>query len=118
MRFLDNDRESLLANLYLAHLLGHGEDVAGALGPAGRRIVQTKPNFAEAYVLRGQIYLRSKRLEEAIRDLEKATELRPGRSRPHYLLGRAYLQQGRKDKGEEELRKFELLKDKESAWKK
>jgi len=114
---LDYDRESLLANLYLADLLGHGEDVPGALALL-ERIVQSNPNFAEAYVLRGQIYLRSKRLDEAVRDLEKATELRSARSRPHYILGRAYLQQGRKDKGEEELRKFELLKAKESAWEK
>ena len=67
------------------------------------------PSYGEAYLGIGKLDLESGRAKEALVSLERAVQLLPNKPEPHYLLGRALIQSGQAEKGQEELAKVEKI---------
>ena len=70
--------------------------------------IQIQPNYYEAYVRRGKIYLKQKDYELAIRDYDKAISLNPENPFNYYNRGEAYY--GENDK-KQALTDFEIALD-------
>jgi len=56
------------------------------------------------YLMRGQAYLKLKRLDDAIKDLSKVLELDPDHTHARYLRGQAYSLRGESEKAVEDYR--------------
>ena len=69
-------------------------DIAEALYD---RVIQTRPNYAEAWHRRAMINYRAERLEEAIFDLEQAISLQPRHFAGWTALGQMFLRLGAYD---------------------
>jgi len=67
------------------------DDTAKAISNLNEAI-RLKPDFPEAYFVRGEIHERDGQPEQALPDLERAVSLRPDHVRAVAALGRVYLQ--------------------------
>ena len=65
--------------------------------PAFRKVVELKPNEAEAYYNIGVILSAQKRFEEATDSFQRAVKLKPGLAEAHGKLGNALKERGRLD---------------------
>ena len=72
-----------------------------------RRSLELNPNFAASYALLGKLLTEDNRLDEAVRELERAIQLRPDYPPAHLYLGNAYRKLGRDTDSTSE---FELLR--------
>ncbi len=60
--------------------------------------VQLKPDYEEAYLERGRLYLKTGEVNKAIKDLEKVIQLNPSNKEAYLLLAQAYFSKGNKEK--------------------
>ncbi len=67
--------------------------------------IDMNPNFTDAYIERGKIYLKKKKYEEAKKDFEKALELEPDKKEIYKYLAEVYLAEGDKNKALEYMKK-------------
>ena len=76
--------------------------------------INRNPRFAAAYALTGKVMTAQDRTEEAIVQLERATELRPDYSPAHLYLGNVYRKAGRAADAAREFQTVRELKEKEA----
>ena len=79
------------------------------------RAAQMEPKFGEAYLQLGVLHFSQGRIEQAIGDYQKAIEVSPQLSEPHYRLGLAYRRRKEETKAEEEFRTYEQMTKAETA---
>ena len=116
-RFVEARPRNALANLYYALNLWKGQ-------PAGstpvdmqrvetllRRAVALDPKLTKGFVELGTLLSEQQRYKEAIPELQRAIQLDPDQSQPHYRLAQAYLRTGQKVLAANELAIFERLKN-------
>ncbi len=116
-RFVEARPRNALANLYYALNLWKGQ-------PAGptpvdmqrvetllRRAVALDPKLTKGFLELGILLSEQQRYKEAIPELQRAIQLDPDQSQPHYRLAQAYLRTGQKTLAANELEIFERLKN-------
>ena len=74
-----------------------------------RRLIQANPNDPDAHYRLAKVEARAGDLKGAIRDFQKAAELRPDNGSPHTELAELYLVQGDTDTAWAEIRKARAL---------
>jgi tetratricopeptide (TPR) repeat protein len=92
---------------YLAAAKEREKDDSAGAEQLIRRSLQLNPNFAASYALLGKILIAENRLNEAVRELERAIKLRPDYPPAHLYLGNAYRKLGR---DADSAREFETLR--------
>jgi len=68
-----------------------------------QKAVDEYPQFARAYAMLGVSQFHLKKLDEAEKAANRATEIDPRLAMPHTLLGKIYVQQGRYNEAEAQL---------------
>lgn len=134
-----NPQNEVLLGIQLAGMFGHLDDAVAALEEAtrvdpdsalarkglekaqtikervqdalvkGREQVQKNPNDPDVHYRLAKVEARAGDLKGAIRDFEKAAELRPGNGTPHLELAEIYLVQGDSASAWAEVRKARAL---------
>jgi tetratricopeptide (TPR) repeat protein len=82
--------------------------------PHLEKAISLYPNFLEAYLLLGTVYMDAQQLDKAESMLRKATAINPKRPEPLIALGEVYRQQKKYTEAEKEL--LEGLKIHERSW--
>ena len=75
-----------------------------------RKSLQLDPRLPEAHLQLGIFYHEQRREPEAMAEFEAAARLNPGDPDAHYHLAQAYLRAGDKERGQEELRIYDKLR--------
>lgn len=88
------------------HVLGDDEKAEKSY----KKAIETTPKKGEAYASLGALYLGQKKYDDAILNLQKATEAEPRLAVPHANLAVAYALAGRKAESEAEFTIAENLK--------
>ena len=99
-----------MANYGLAEVAFQRQDLPTALEDANRAI-EAKPDFADAYVLRGRIELGMGDKQRAMETLEHAATLSPLDASVYYVLGRVYNDLGKRDLAAKAMATYQQLKD-------
>ena len=73
------------------------------------RIVESQPDFADAYEALARVYYRLNSLDQAIEWAEKLAILRPDNAMAHTNLSVFYMKKGMKERAEEEKAKAVVL---------
>jgi tetratricopeptide (TPR) repeat protein len=68
-----------------------------------REALRRDPRLVNSYVGLAKIYQREAKYQQALRALDSASQLDPGRTDIHYLRGQALIHLGRKEEGKKEL---------------
>lgn len=79
------------------------------------KAVAIDPKFGEAFLQLGILHFTQSKYEQAIRDYQKAAEVSPQLSEPHYRLGLTYRRKKEEVKGEQEFRVYEEMTKAETA---
>jgi lipoprotein NlpI len=75
------------------------------------RVLQLKPEHADAYDHRGSEQFKLGRIAESIADFDKAIELDPARERGHWKRGISYYYAGRFDEGRKQFEQYQTFDD-------
>ena len=78
-----------------------------------RKIVEEKPDYAEARYSLGQALLEKGSVKQAIEQLETSVRLDPDKPYSHYQLGRAYLRAGRRADAQKQFEVSQQLEDRQ-----
>jgi protein O-GlcNAc transferase len=78
-----------------------------------KRALVLDPQFQQARLALGKLYLRSNRLEEAAAELEGIIKVDPKLAEAYYQLGRVYVRLKKKDEAQAIMAKFESLNNAE-----
>jgi Flp pilus assembly protein TadD len=73
------------------------------------------PSLADPHYYLGNLALTNGKLDEAVRQLQVATQLDPSSSKAHFALSRALRQQGRSEESARELGIYNQLKTAEDG---
>ena len=113
--YVEMDQPDVAIKEYLDILKQHPDDVQNSLQlaalyiekhdtPAAEKLVssaaKTSPNDPATLLFRGRLRVEKGQIEDGINDMHHAAQLRPRWYLPEYLLGLAYLQEGKRDLGE------------------
>jgi lipoprotein NlpI len=69
-----------------------------------QKALKLNPNYIEAYMNIGAIYVDEKEYDQAIQQFKKVVEINYYYGKAHYNLGMVYLYKGEKEKAQEELK--------------
>jgi lipoprotein NlpI len=82
----------------------HNQGLAEKAIEEYQQALKLNPNYIEAYMNIGAIYVDKKDYDQAIQQFKKAVELNYYYGKAHYNLGMVYLYKGEKEKAQEELK--------------
>jgi len=111
---------------YLGHFL-YGQALLAAVPPEGddkmlataeselRRAIAARDDFWESHFELGVLLEKQRRYEDARKSLERAVELNPKSSKPHYRLSRVYARLGEKELAARERELHQKLTEAERA---
>ncbi len=106
----------LYGQALLAAMPPEGDDNALAVAEkALRRSIVARDDFWESHFELGALLEKQRRYDEARPNLERAVELNPNSSKPHYRLSRVYARLGEKDLAARERELHEKLTEAERA---
>jgi tetratricopeptide (TPR) repeat protein len=103
------DTHSSQAYYGLAEVAFERQDLPTALADSNHAI-EAKPDYGDAYVLRGRIELGMGDKQKAMETLEHAATLSPQDASVYYVLGRVYTDLGRRDLAEKAYATYQQLK--------
>lgn len=102
------------AYYYLGDIALEQNDPAGAAS-FFLKAISRNSSCLDAYVGLGKSYFRLHDMLKAVGAFEKANQLDTSQPDVHYWLAKSYRATGQSDKGEQELKRFQSLKDKVAA---
>jgi tetratricopeptide (TPR) repeat protein len=103
------DPRSSLGNYGLAEVAFERQDLPTALFDADRAI-DAKPDFGDAYVLKGRIEMGMGDKQKAMETLEHAVTLSPSDASLYFVLGRVYTDLGKRDLAAKAYATYQQLK--------
>jgi lipoprotein NlpI len=99
-----SSEEKQAQKYYMKGFEYHNQGLAEKAIEEYQKALKLNPNYIEAYMNIGAIYIDKKNYDQAIQQFKKVIELNYYYGKAHYNLGMVYLYKGEKEKAQEELK--------------